>query len=112
MVTPESGKRKRSEEDGQHQWYSSHILVHNQALETSRQNALNQRLAVNIHPNNILEYMDNGLQSIEPNVFYVSEVTNQNALDVFTSLDDLLYIFQFTVASKHDVNHGLIDVAD
>jgi len=39
-------------------------------------------------------------------------VINQNALDAFISLDDLLYIFQFTVASKHDNSHGLIDVAD
>ncbi|KIM92389.1 hypothetical protein PILCRDRAFT_432 [Piloderma croceum F 1598] len=65
-------------EELQHQWYSSHI---NPALETCRQEVSN-RLEVNIHPNSTLEYTGNGLQSIEPNIFYVpEEATNQKALD-------------------------------
>ena len=110
MVTLE-GMKKRPEEELQHQWYSGHIIIHNPALEARRQHVSN-RLEVNIHPNRTLEYTDNGLQSIEPNVFYVPEVTNQKAFDSFILLDGLLYIFQITVGLKHDINHGLLDVAD
>ena len=111
MVTLEETKRKRSEDESQHQWYSSHIIIHNPALEARRLKVLNS-FDVNIHPNRILEYSDNGLQSIEPNVFYVPEMTNQKAFDSFVLLDGLLYIFQITVGVHHDINRGLIDVAD
>ncbi len=104
-------KRKRSEDESQHQWYSSHIVIHNSALEARRLKVSNG-IEVDIHPNRILEYTDNGLQSIEPNVFYVPEMTNQKAFDSFVLLDGLLYIFQITVGMHHDINHGLIDVAD
>jgi len=111
MVTLEGTKRKRSEDESQHQWYSSHIIIHNPALELRRLQVSNG-FEVDIRPNHILEYMDNGLQSIEPNVFYVPEMTNQKALDLFVLLNGLLYIFQITVGTRHDINHGLVDVAD
>jgi len=108
-------KRKRSEdksEDGpQPQWYSSHIFIHNPALELRRQRVSNS-FEVNIRPIHILEYTDKGLQSIEPNVFYVPEMTNQKAFDSFILLDGLLYIFQITIGMRHDINRGLIDFAD
>jgi hypothetical protein len=63
MVTPEGMKRKRSEEELQHQWYSSHIIIHNPVLETHHQKV----------SNHTLKYIGNGLQSIEPSVFYVPE---------------------------------------
>jgi hypothetical protein len=110
MVTLEEKKRKRSEDESQHQWYSSHIIIHNPALEARRLKVSNG-FDVNIHPNRILEYSDNGLQSIEPNVFYVPEMTNQKAFDSFVLLNDILYIFQITVGMHHDINHGLVDVA-
>lgn len=111
MVTLEDTKRKKSEDESQHQWYSGHIIIHNPALEARRLKVSNG-FDVNIHPNRILEYSDNGLQSIEPNVFYIPEMTNQKAFDSFVFLDGLIYIFQITVGMYHDINHGLIDVAD
>jgi hypothetical protein len=104
-------KYKRSEDGPQHQWYSSHIFIHNPALELRRQQVSNS-FEVNIRPNHILEYTDNGLQSIEPNVFYVPEMTNQKTFDSFILLDGLLYIFQITIGMRHDINSGLIDVVD
>jgi hypothetical protein len=52
------------------------------------------------------------LQLIEPNIFYVLEATNQSALDSFILLDDVLYIFQITIKSTHNINHGLIKSAN
>src|SRR5258708_7980290 len=105
-------KRKRSEEaESQHRWYSSHIIIHIPALEAHRLTAVSNGFEVNIHPNRTIEYRDNGLQSIEPNVFYVQKMTKQNDFDSFILLDGHLYIFQITVGMQHDINHGLIDVA-
>jgi hypothetical protein len=108
MVTLEVKK----EEETQHKWYSSHILIHNRALEASRRKALNQWRRVDIHSTHIHEYTDDGLQSIEPNTLYIPEATNQKALDSFILLDGLLYIFQIAVGPKHDIDQGLINVAD
>lgn len=92
MVTLEGTKRKRSEDELQYQWYSSHIIIRNPALEAHRLKVSNG-LEVDIRLNHTLEYTDNGLQSIEPNVFYVAEMTNQKASDSFVLLDDVLYTF-------------------
>ena len=73
---------------------------------------LGQRLAVKIQPKKTLEYKDDGLQSIESDVFYVPSLDNQTAFHSFILLDNLLYIFQMTIASSHDINQGLITVAN
>jgi hypothetical protein len=111
MVTLEESKRKRSKDGPQRQWHSSHILIHNPALELRRQQVSNI-FEVDIRPNCIHEYTDDGLHSIEPNTFYVPEMTNQKFLDSFILLDGILYIFQITIGMQHDINPGLIDVTD
>lgn len=111
MVSLEGKKRKSSADGPQRQWFSSHIIINNPALELRRQKVSNS-FKVDIRPNHIFEYTDNRLQSIEPNTFYVPEMTNQKVFDSFILLDGLLYIFQITVGMRHDINHGLIDVAD
>ena len=114
MVTLETKKkRERSEDKLQIQWYSSHISIHNPVLEACRLKMSNG-FEVNIRPKHILEYTDNEWQSrIEPNVFYIPEMTNQKALDSFILLDDgLLYIFQIAFGMQQDIHHGFIDVAD
>ena len=110
MVTLEGVKRKKSEDQWQRQWYSSHIPIHNEPLEQLRLNV--SSVSVNIHPNKTVEYTDEGLAFIEPNAFYVSASTNEKALDSFVLLNGLLYIFQITVGMKHNINQGLIEVAD
>lgn len=115
MVRLEASKRKRSN-DGkkapQPQWYSSHILLHDKSLEVSRKHALKQQLMVKINPSAIEEYSDDVLASIKPDVFYVPESTNRKALDSFTWIDGILYIFQFTIAPNHRINRGPVDFAE
>ena len=56
--------------------------------------------------------MDDELESLKPNVFYVPEKTNKSALDSFILIGDILYIFQMTIKPIYDINRGLIDSAD
>jgi uncharacterized membrane protein len=59
----------------------------------------------------IKEYAKDGpLSPITPNVIYVPELTNQVALDSFIVMNDLLYIFQFTISKEHGIKLGLIDL--
>ena len=96
----------------QPQWYSSHLHIHGEALEKSCLDALTQQLPVDIEPTKIIEYTDDGLESIEPNVLYIPQVTNQAAIDSFILVSDFFYLFQITIASTHGINHQLIDVAE
>lgn len=103
-----SGGKKRPP---QLQWYSSHITLRNTSLEIFRQEALTQQFTVEIKPSETIEYTEDSIPSIKSNIFYVPELNNQKAFDSFIMLDGFLYIFQFTIASTHDINHGLIDFA-
>ncbi|KIM86220.1 hypothetical protein PILCRDRAFT_816150 [Piloderma croceum F 1598] len=115
MVKLENGRKKRSgtgKRAPRPPWHSSHVYIRNTSLEISRQQALGQQFSVDIRPSKTLEYTDDGLESLEPNVFYIPEKTNQSALDSFILVDDILYIFQMTIGPIHDINRGLIDSAD
>ena len=113
MVMLEETKRKKSKDGPQNQWHSTHLVIHNPVLEALRVKVLARKsFEVKIRSNRTVEYSDNGLQSIEPNVFYVPKMTNQKAFDSFILLDGFLYIFQITVEMHHDINHGLIDVGE
>jgi hypothetical protein len=105
-------KRKRREDQARAplpQWHSSHIPLHNKSPEEMRQQALKNEIELVIHPLETLEYPNAGSTSIEPNVFYVPEAGNQEPLDSFIMLDGVLYIFQFTIFSTHDITSGLLD---
>ena len=115
MVKLENGQERQTSGTGKRtplpQWHSSHVYSHNASLETSREQASGQQVSVDIQPSKTFEYMDDGLKSLEPNVFYVSEKTNQSAFDSFILVDGIIYIFQMTTGTKHGINHGLIDYA-
>jgi len=99
-----------SQRKGKPQWYSSHISLPNATLEAARQEALKNRQPFNIPKNlPVVEYTDDGPSSIESNTIYLPEWTNQVALNSFILMNDLLYIFQFSVDSVHDIKPGLID---
>ena len=85
--------------------------IHDEALEASRLHALTQQLPVGIEPEEIFKYTEDGLESLRPNVLYIPRVTNHTAINLFILADDFIYFFQTTVASTHDINHLLIDVA-
>jgi len=88
-------------------WHSSHVLQHVAQLEQLRQNALGKTLSLEVRPSRILEYTDNGPLSIEANVFYLPEMSNQVAFDAFILLNGILYLFQFTIGDHHDFKPGL-----
>jgi hypothetical protein len=97
---------KESRKNSLPQWYSSHLLIYTESLEQSRQLAL-QQLSIDIPQPQVIVYGDGPL-SINPNVLYIPELTNQVAFDSFIlSSDDFLYIFQFTVKT-HDIKSGII----
>lgn len=103
MVRLPSRKRNR--------WHTtSHVCLRNATLERSRQQAVEQGQTLIIPKDlQIKEYAKHGpLSPITPNVIYVPELTNQ-ALDCFIVMNDLLYIFQFTIGG---IKPGLIDFVD
>ena len=57
----------------------------------------------------IVANMDDGLESLEPNVLYVPEKTNESAFDSFILVDYFLRLFIFQMTSRliHDINDGL-----
>ena len=104
--------RPASSTSGKPRWHSSHVVFPNDAeLEHSRQQALqNQQLLIIPEGLDIVEYTKNGPSSpIISNVIYVPESTNQVALNSFIIMNNLLYIFQFTIGGEHKVKTGLID---
>ncbi|KAF9518028.1 hypothetical protein BS47DRAFT_1380157 [Hydnum rufescens UP504] len=105
-------KKPDSSPQGRHQpqWHSSHILIPD-TLDTLCEKA--PEIPRTIEPDSWKEYSDNGLSSIEPNVMYVPQHSNEKAIDSFILVDDILHLFQFTIGSKHDINnHGLVGVGE
>lgn len=102
--------RPASSTSGKPRWHSSHVFSPNDAeLEHSRQQALqNRQLLIIPEGLDTVEYAKNGPSSpIISNVIYVPESTNQVALDSFIIMNNLLYIFQFTIAEEQ-IKTGLI----
>jgi hypothetical protein len=85
MVKVEKSKRAMDQGPGlgsQPQWHSTHMLLHNVALEKAHQASLKQPpLHLYIRPDHCQEYSDGGLLSlIIPNVMYVPESTTKRQL--------------------------------
>ena len=95
--------------DRRPQWHSSHVLLRDAALERLRQDVLRKTLDIEVQPDRIVEYTDNGPLSIEPNVFYLPSLSNQVAFDAFILLNGFLYLFQFAIGEHHDIKPGLKD---
>jgi hypothetical protein len=50
-----------------------------------------------------------GPSSIQPDVLYVPQWSNQIGLDSFILMDGLLFLFQFAIGKEHDIKPGLAD---
>jgi hypothetical protein len=57
-------------------------------------------------PNTVIIY-EGSLTSVQPNHLYVPKARSQVAFDSFFQLGAILYIFQFTVATNHDIKKGI-----
>jgi hypothetical protein len=95
--------------DRRPQWHSSHVLLCDAALEQLRQDVLTKTLNIQVRPDRVFEYTDNGPLFIEANVFYLPSLSNQVAFDAFILLDGIIYLFQFTIGKHHDIKPGLKD---
>ena len=95
--------------DRRPQWHSSHVLLRDAALERLRQNVLRKILNIQVRPDRIFEYTDNGPLSIEQNVFYLPSLSNQVAFDAFILLNGFIYLLQFAISEHHDIKLGLKD---
>jgi hypothetical protein len=58
-------------------------------------------------PTNVPQTYEGELTSVEANRLYVPRARNEVALDSLFKLDGILYIFQLTVASSHDIKIGI-----
>jgi hypothetical protein len=91
-------------------WHSSHSVLQNTSLEALRQQVFQEKFTITIRPSQTIEYADAGLSHASQDVFYVPGSANTVVLDSFIVINGFLYIFQFTIASEHDVETGLIDL--
>jgi hypothetical protein len=93
-------------------WHASHCAIdasvlYAQELEEKRQVALLDCVALDVEPASSFVY-DRLAFPLEQNVYYVPKKLNEAAFDSFILKDGLLYLFQFTVSPKHDINEALI----
>jgi hypothetical protein len=71
--------------------------------------SMDQDDLVTFPANTPIIYEEGELRSVEPNHLHVPKARNQVAFDSFVKLDTFLYIFQITVAKKHDIKSGIDD---
>ena len=101
-------KLKKARDGALPQYYSSHVALDDLNLERFRREALKRVYNVEIKPVRVEVFPDEGPRIIEEGIFYVPAATNHEALNPFILLDDVLYIFHFTVGSTHGIKFGLI----
>jgi hypothetical protein len=63
-------------------------------------------MSVIFPPNTVIIYKGR-LTVVEPNHFHMPKARNQVAFDSFFKLEQVLYIFQFTIANNHDIKIGI-----
>jgi hypothetical protein len=73
----------------------------------SSADTVDQCFSVNFKPKDIAEY-DTTLTVFQPGVFYVPTSPNQVAFDSFILEDQVLYIFQFSIAATHSIKEGIL----
>lgn len=66
-------------------------------------------VTIDFQPSSTVEYEGNSIKKINADVLYVPKSPNQVAFDSFIVFKGSLYIFQFTITSKHDIKPGLVD---
>jgi hypothetical protein len=58
-------------------------------------------------PTDTVEYDESTLSGFQAGVFYVPTSSNESAFDSFILVDQVLYIFRFSIASLHEINEGI-----
>ena len=62
---------------------------------------------IQFKPADTVEYNESELSGFQPGVFYVPMSSNQVAFDSFVLVDQVLYIFQFSISALHEITEGV-----
>jgi hypothetical protein len=65
--------------------------------------------SITFSPPDIARYNWPGPSVIKPLVYYIPEASNQTAFDSFVMDNEILFLFQFTIASSHGIKPGMMD---
>jgi hypothetical protein len=65
-------------------------------------------IAFNFTPQTFMTYKWPGPKVVKPFIYYIPESSNQVAFDSFVLVDQVLYMFQFTIASTHPIKAGIM----
>jgi hypothetical protein len=90
------------------QYHSSHLEQKNLDLERLRKEALKRMCNVDTKPVGLEEFPVGGPLSIQKGIYYLPAATNHEASDSFILLNNILYIFQYTIGSTHGIKIGLV----
>ena len=58
-------------------------------------------------PTDTVKYEESTLSGFQAGVFYVPMSSNESAFDSFILVDQVLYIFRFSIASLHEIDEGI-----
>lgn len=102
-----SGKVSKNKRRYLPRWHTSNTELAFQLLEKEREAALKKRTPFDIRPSSSVEFiaqkLDRKKLKIEPDVYYSPAAPNQEGFDSFIMHNDILYLFQFTDATTHDI---------
>jgi len=65
-------------------------------------------LRIQLEPTETIEYDEAKWSGLESNVFHVPISSSQVTFDGFILVDEVFYIFQFTIATKHGIKAGIM----
>ena len=104
------GGSKVSKKKNQPQWYATNIRLTSKSLENKRQHALRKGTVLDIRPETFVLYTSPKLGDklkIKSNLYYSPEYPNEAGFDSFIIHGDILYLFQFTIKTQHDIKDFL-----
>jgi hypothetical protein len=70
---------------------------------------LDGTIVLNFAPQSAAMYKWPAPDAVTPVTYYMPKSTNQVAFDSFVVVDQVVYMFQFTIATKHEIKPGIAD---
>ena len=73
-------------------------------------NALPHIVILAIYPLSIYEYQNKDIKKLAPtlNIYYIPSMQNAVAVNLFILHNGYLYLFQFTVSNRHNINDNFV----
>lgn len=104
------GGSKVSKKKNQPQWHTTNMKLTSKLLEDKRQHALRKGTVLDVRPETFVLYTSPKLGDklkIKSNLYYSPEYPNEAGFDSFIIHGDILYLFQFTIKTQHDIKDFL-----